>query len=226
MDASIWPFAALRITTPRLELRYPDDDDLVALAHAAAAGIHDAESMPFFVPWTRTESPELERNCLQHGWLRRSSLTRDDWSLPFAVCIDGEPIGVQDVFAKQFAVRRTAETGSWLTQRAQGAGVGTEMRAAALHLVFAGLAADEAHSGSFVDNPASDAVSRHNGYEANGEEILEREGEPARLQHWVLTRAKWAPTGATTSRSRGSTPVCPSSRSAVAPWSTTSWSNW
>ena len=193
MDATIWPFAALRITTPRLELRYPDDDDLVALAHAAAEGIHDAESMPFFVPWTRVESPELERNCLQHGWLRRSSLTRDDWSLPFAVCIDGEPIGVQDVFAKQFPVRRTVETGSWLVQRAQGHGIGTEMRAAVLHLAFAGLDAEEAHSGSFADNPASAAVSRHNGYEPNGEEIREREGEPARLQRWVLTRAKWTP---------------------------------
>ena len=47
MDATIWPFAALRVTTPRLELRYPDDDDLVALAHLAAEGIHDPASMPF-----------------------------------------------------------------------------------------------------------------------------------------------------------------------------------
>jgi RimJ/RimL family protein N-acetyltransferase len=193
MDVTIWPFAALRVTTPRVVLRYPDDDDLVARARLAAEGIHDPAAMPFYVPWTRIESPELERNVLQHGWGRRASLTRDDWSLPFTVCIDDEPIGVQDVFAKQFAVRRTVETGSWLTQRAQGAGVGTEMRAAALHLAFAGLGAEEAHSGSFADNPASAWVSRHNAYEANGEEILEREGEPARMQRWVLTRAKWMP---------------------------------
>ena len=193
MDVALWPFAALRITTPAVELRYPDDDDLVALGRAAAEGIHDAERMPFFVPWTRVESPDLERNTLQHGWGRRASLTRDDWSLPFAVCVDGEPVGVQDVFAKQFAVRRTVETGSWLVQRAQGRGIGTEMRAAVLHLAFAGLGADEAHSGSFIDNPASAAVSRHHGYEANGEEVLEREGAPARLQRWVLTRERWEP---------------------------------
>ena len=53
--------------------------------------------------------------------------------------------------------------------------------------------AEEAHSGSFVDNPASAAVSRHNGYAPNGEEILDREGEPARLQRWVLDRAAWTP---------------------------------
>jgi RimJ/RimL family protein N-acetyltransferase len=193
MDATIWPFAALRIATPRLELRYPDDDDLVALAHLAAEGIHDAERMPFSTPWTRAPSPELERNALQHSWGRRAALARDDWSLPFVVRVAGETLGVQDVSAKQFAVRRTVETGSWLVQRAQGRGIGTEMRAAVLHFAFAGLGAEEALSGSFADNPASAAVSRHHGYEANGEEIFDREGEPARMQRWVLTRAKWTP---------------------------------
>ena len=90
-------------------------------------------------------------------------------------------------------MRRTVETGSWLAQPEHGRGIGTEMRAAVLHLAFAGLGAEEAHSGSFADNPSSAAVSRHNGYEANGEEILAREGEAARMQRWVLTRAKWTP---------------------------------
>jgi len=193
MDATIWPFAALRVRTPALELRYPDDDDLCALARLAAGGIHDPDAMPFFEPWTQLESPELERGVLQHGWKRRSTLSRDDWSFPFVVCEAGRPVGVQDIFATQFAVRRTVETGSWLAQPEHGRGIGTEMRAAVLHLAFAGLGAEEAHSGSFADNPASAAVSRHNGYEANGEEILAREGEAARMQRWVLTRAKWTP---------------------------------
>ena len=197
MDATIWPFAALRITTPVLELRYPDDDDLCALAHLAAAGIHDPAAMPFYVPWTRADAPELKRGLLQFGWRRRASLAPDDWSLPFVVCVDGEPVGVQDVFARQFAARRVVETGSWLGRRAQGRGIGTEMRAAVLHLAFDGLGADEAVSGSFTDNPASAAVSRHNGYVGNGEEVVDREGEAARLQHWVLTRAAW------TARRRG-----------------------
>ena len=193
MDATIWPFAALRIRTPTLELRYPDDDDLVALAHLAAEGIHDPATMPFFVPWSRAESPDLERSVVQFAWERRASLTRHDWSLPFVVCEAGEPVGVQDVYAKQFSVRRTVETGSWLGLRAHGRGIGTEMRAAVLHLAFAALDAEEAHSGSFADNPASAAVSRHHGYAPNGEENLEREGERARVQRWLLTRTDWLP---------------------------------
>jgi RimJ/RimL family protein N-acetyltransferase len=193
MDATIWPFAALRILTPTLELRYPDDDDLCTLGRLASQGIHDPSTMPFNVPWTRAESPVLERNLLQHAWGRQASLTRDDWGLPLVVCAGGEPIGVQDVFAQQFAVRRTVETGSWLVRRAHNQGIGTEMRAAVLHFAFAGLGAAEAHSGSFSDNPASAAVSRHHGYEANGEEIREREGEAARIQRWVLTRTNWTP---------------------------------
>jgi RimJ/RimL family protein N-acetyltransferase len=193
MDATIWPFAALRISTPTLELRYPDDDDLCALARLAAEGIHDPATMPFSVPWTRAESPELERGTLQHHWMVRAGLTRDDWRLPCAVSHDGELVGVQAIGAKKFAVCRTVDTGSWLVGRAQGRGIGTEMRAAILHFAFAGLGAEEALSGSFVDNPASAAVSRHHGYEPNGEEIVDREGEPARMQRWVLRRARWTP---------------------------------
>src|SRR3954466_5212548 len=148
MDATIWPFAALRVATPRLELRYPDDHDLVALARLAVEGIHDPASMPFTTPWTRAESPELERNALQHSWGRRASLTRDDWSLPFAVSTDGQLVGVQDVLAKHFAVRRTVETGSWLVRRAHGRGIGTEMRATIMRFAFAALGAEETLSGS------------------------------------------------------------------------------
>ena len=111
---------------------------------------------------------------------------------PFAVSDEGRIVGIQTIEAKQFAVRRTVETGSWLGRREQGRGIGTEMRAAVLHFAFAGLGATEALSGSFSDNPASAAVSRRNGYAANGEEICAREGEPARMQRWVLTRARWS----------------------------------
>ncbi len=51
-DTHPWPLYGLRITTPRLELRVPDDEDAVALFEAARAGIHPAGEMPFGVPWT------------------------------------------------------------------------------------------------------------------------------------------------------------------------------
>jgi RimJ/RimL family protein N-acetyltransferase len=51
-------------------------------------------------------------------------------------------------------------TFSWLGPGYRGRGIGTEMRAAALHLAFAGLAAREATSEAFADNSASNRVSQ------------------------------------------------------------------
>ncbi len=124
-------------------------------------------------------------------WSRRASLSPGDWGLPFVVMDDAEPVGVQLLFAVQFPVTRSVETGSWLVQRAQGRGLGKEMRAAVLHFAFEGLDAVEAYSASFEDNPASQAVSRGNGYEANGTVLCAREGRPARNLKWILTRDRW-----------------------------------
>jgi RimJ/RimL family protein N-acetyltransferase len=191
MPNEYWPFFDIRISTPRIELRYPNDDDLLAIARLAAEGIHDPAVMPFYVPWTRAQSPELERGVLQYLWSARAALTSESWSLPFVVCEDSQPIGIQDLSAKTFATTRSVESGSWLGQRAQGRGIGKEMRAAILHLAFDGLGAFEAHSASFADNPASQAVSRANGYEPNGSARFDREGTPVRTMKWLLTRERW-----------------------------------
>jgi RimJ/RimL family protein N-acetyltransferase len=186
-----WPFFSLRITTPRLVLRYPNDDDLFALAAVLSDGIHDPDHMPFTDPWTRVESPELERNALRHWWGLRAALTPEQWHLPMAVFDDDEPVGVQGMGAKDFAVTRAVTTGSWLVQRAQGRGVGREMRAAVLHLAFEGLGAVEAYTDAFEDNPASLGVTRALGYEENGTLLRAREGEPARALEYVMTRSRW-----------------------------------
>ncbi len=63
-----WPLFGLRLTTPRLELRLPDLDEMARLADVAAAGVHDPAVQPFAVPWT-DESPEkAARNVLQWMW--------------------------------------------------------------------------------------------------------------------------------------------------------------
>jgi RimJ/RimL family protein N-acetyltransferase len=186
-----WPLFDLRIVTPRLELRYPTDDVLFALAGILAEGIHDPATMPFSEPWTRASSPELERNALRFWWSRRASLVPDDWALSFAVFEHGSVVGVQDVFAKRFATTRTVTTGSWLVQRAHGQGIGKEMRAAVLHLAFAGLGAVEAHTDAFADNPASLGVTRALGYEPNGTHLDDREGASVRVLDFMLTRSKW-----------------------------------
>jgi hypothetical protein len=99
MDCAHWPLFGLRLRTARLELRPPDDDDLCALADAAAAGIHDQSTMPFNVPWSLQPPGVLERGVLQHGWKVRAGWSVDAWDLPLAVLADGVVVGTQDVFA-------------------------------------------------------------------------------------------------------------------------------
>jgi RimJ/RimL family protein N-acetyltransferase len=186
-----WPLFGLKVRTPRLEIRLPTDDDLVQLLEVARSGIHDPGYMPFTVPWTDAASPELERSSLKWWWSQRAGWSAEKWSYTGAVFVDGAPVGVQDMNAEHFAELRSVTTGSWLGQRFQGAGLGKEMRAAILHLAFAGLGAEEAHSAAWADNAASIGVSRSLGYRENGETRLLRRGDPARELSFRLTRADW-----------------------------------
>ena len=186
-----WPLFNLVVRTPRLELRLPRDDELASLATLAAAGIHDPDAMPFAVPWTDAPSPELERQALQWWWRQRAEWRPDNWMFTGAVVVDGEMVGVQDVNAQDFAVRRSVITGSWLGRAHQGKGIGVEMRAAALHLAFAGLDALEAHSGAWHDNTRSLGVSRRLGYRENGTDIRLRRRAADRHVNLVITREDW-----------------------------------
>jgi RimJ/RimL family protein N-acetyltransferase len=188
-----WPFFGLRITTPRLELRMPDDEDLAALFEAARAGIHAADAMPFGVPWTDgLQEPDAATRFLAHHWTARGALSPASWTLQFAVIADGRIVGNQELAADDFAGSRSVRSGSWLTLDAQGRGIGTEMRAAVLHLGFAGLGALEARTSAWVDNVASQRVSRRIGYEPDGEQLLARRGEPTRHLSFRLTRETWS----------------------------------
>ena len=65
------------------------------------------------------------------------------------------------------------------------------MRAAVLHLAFAGLAALEAQTSAWIDNEASQRVSLRLGYRQEGEELLARRGVPTRHLHFRLPREAW-----------------------------------
>lgn len=65
------------------------------------------------------------------------------------------------------------------------------MRAAALHLAFAGLGARHAVSGAYVDNAASLGVSRKLGYRDDGVELHAVRGAAATLQRLRLSAADW-----------------------------------
>ncbi|MFD4191111.1 GNAT family N-acetyltransferase [Amycolatopsis thermoflava] len=168
MLADHFPLLALRVRTPRLELRLPAPEELAALAELAAEGVHAPDSMPSLVPWTDQEPALVARSLVQFHWLRLGRWSPDDWGLDLVVFRDGEVVGQQSMSAKQFAIIREVHTGSWVGRRHQGQGIGTEMRRAVLHLAFAGLGAEEAASGAFEDNAASLAVSRKLGYRPDG----------------------------------------------------------
>lgn len=186
-----WPLFGLRIRTPRLELRPPDDADLAGIVELVEGGIHPPEEMPFSEPWTELDPPELQRSSLQYHWRLRAEWTAQNWHLPFGVWENGRLVGQQDLEARHFAVRRTVDTGSWVGMAHQGRGVGKEMRAAVLHLAFAGLGAERAETEAFVDNPASIAVTRSLGYEPNGDGIHDRKGRPATMVRYSLSRERW-----------------------------------
>jgi RimJ/RimL family protein N-acetyltransferase len=186
-----WPLFDLVVRTPRLELRPPDDELALALGELATKGIHDPATMPFGVPWTDAPDEEMVRNSLQHFWANRASWKPTDWQCPMAIVVDGEIAGVQAIFAKDFPTLRAFESGSWLGQTFQGRGIGKEMRAAILHLGFAGLGGHIAITGAWPDNERSLGVTRALGYEPNGANPMVRRDKADRMLRFTMTREQW-----------------------------------
>jgi RimJ/RimL family protein N-acetyltransferase len=190
LDA-LWPLYALRLRSERLVLRLPADEDMIELVALAKAGIHPPDEMPFGIAWSTAPSPEFERGFLQHHWGLRAHWSPDDWHLNLMIELDGRPIGAQSLYATRFATMRTVATGSWLGLGFQGRGYGREMRAAVLGFAFDGLGADMALTEAFLDNAASNGVSRSLGYEENGRGSLAPEGVPRETQRFRMTAEGW-----------------------------------
>jgi RimJ/RimL family protein N-acetyltransferase len=194
MDARLqtaWPLFGLRLRCERLVLHLPTDDDLVELMTLARSGIHPPGEMPFDVAWSTAPSPAFERGFVQHHWLQRATWTPDDWSLNLLVEHEGDVIGSQSIRGERFAVMRTVDTGSWLGRDFQGRGFGKEMRAAVLGFAFDGLGAQVAETSAFLDNAASNGVSRALGYEENGFGSLAPEGVARVTQKFRMTAEGW-----------------------------------
>jgi len=190
--AHTYPPLDVEVRTPRLTLAGATDELLERLVPVVRAGIADTTPLPFDDPISfYADSPEREWRWLRSIWAGRARVTPDSWRLYFAVLVDGEPVGMQDLIGTDFTRFGTVTSFSWLAPDRRGQGIGTEMRAAILHLAFAGLGAREAGSDAFVDNEASNRVSRGLGYEPNGTDWDTRRGEPAQIQRWRLTRDAW-----------------------------------
>jgi RimJ/RimL family protein N-acetyltransferase len=192
MATKHWPLFDLRLTSERLVLRPLADDDFDALIDAIDAGIHDPDQSPFLFQWADEEPVQRARNALQYWWGRRANWMPTDWALGFGVWLEGRLVGVQEMEAKQFPVLREVSTGSWLTQSVQGQGIGKEMRAAVLSFAFGSLGAEFARTAAFVDNAASQGVTRHIGYRENGRGRNVNRGEAAEMIRFVISGAEFA----------------------------------
>jgi len=191
MLADHLPVFNIRLRTERLELRLPDLDDLAELADRAAEGVHDPSFQPFKNAWTEAERRERGRTALLWNLRLLAGLDPDRWSLPFVAVHDGRVIGKQDLAAKQYNLTREATTASWLGQSHHGRGLGTEMRAAVLALLFDGLDAEWALSDSLDGNGPSEGVSRKLGYKADGIDHQVYKDRRVTSRRWRLTRADW-----------------------------------
>jgi RimJ/RimL family protein N-acetyltransferase len=186
------PLYGLRLRTDRLELRWPDEEELIELAQLAQTGVHDPDEMPFVVPWTDgIGAPGFVQRFVQFHLGKRRDWAPEHWSLELAVWCADEPIGVQSMESKAFDETRVVKTGSWLAQRFHGQGFGTEMRAAVLELAFHGLGAHAALSSVLDGAEASLHVSQKLGYVDDGEEWVQVRGQPRRDRRLRLTRDAW-----------------------------------
>jgi RimJ/RimL family protein N-acetyltransferase len=189
--AGLWPLFGLLIETPRLQLRLPREDELPVLARAAR-DIAGPDGPRLQMPWMYGGSPGMERQLLQRHWRALAHWEPAGWHLPLAVFLGAEPIGMQDLWAQEFARRRSAGTGSWITRARQGRGYGTEARAAILDLAFGHLGAAEALTEYIEGNHASERVSRKLGYVPNGQRTVHRDDTGRVAEYQLrLDRPAW-----------------------------------
>ncbi|HEX6525719.1 MAG TPA: GNAT family protein [Streptosporangiaceae bacterium] len=189
--AELWPVFGLLIQTPRLRLRLPREDDLCELARSARIIAGPGEPQ-LHLPWMYQPSPDMERQFLQRYWRALAHWKPESWHLPLAIYLDGQPIGIQDMWASDFARLRSVGTGSWVTRSEQGHGYGTEARLAVLELAFGHLGAQEACTEYLDGNHASEKVSRKLGYTGNGQHLVYRDDTGRTTEYRLrLDRRTW-----------------------------------
>ncbi len=192
MENPNWPLWNVTIHTPRLKMRIVREQDALALVELAGKGIHDPADMPFEDPWTDLPSPEFEQSMLQFFWRCAANLSAQSWRLPFAVYRGSDIVGLQDVAADDFGVRRCVITGSWLGKSYQGMGFGKEMRAGVLNFAFESLGAERAETCAFEENHASIGINRSLGYQPNGEAVTRRRDTAARDLKYSMNASGWS----------------------------------
>lgn len=193
-DRRPWPLFDLRVETPRLVLRYADDGDLETLARFRADLVLRPGEEPFDGDSSfYSHNPDTAgRKAMTGEWGARAKTSPDWWHLSFAVVVEDELVGQQNITGADFKNLRTVNSFSFLARAHQGRGLGKEMRSAVLHLAFVGLGALRAESDAFHDNLASIGVSRSLGYRDNGTMLAPRPSGAAEMLRFLMKREQWA----------------------------------
>lgn len=194
---TLYPPLALNITSPSMTLRMLRDADLPEFAALLRRPIFDDPHADHVFPWYRKDPDMREREALQYQWSLRAGVRPEKWEMSFGVFVGGELVGMQDIRAEDLAVRRTVESGSWLTADAHGRGLGSHMRRMAVVFAFDYLGAARAQSGAYLGNDSSARVSRSCGYRENGTTVHVEDGVRLVAQQYLVTPETFVRKGVT-----------------------------
>jgi RimJ/RimL family protein N-acetyltransferase len=163
------PLYRLIMKTPRIELRLPTEQEIHTLGSVVSRGIGRPGEPMYHEAWLYESSPKVEQKLMEHVEKNLAEWTPENWTLGLVAFVNGQPIGMQHIFSKNFGKTRCFGSGAWLGLDYQGKGFGTEMGRAILKLGFDGLGAREAYIGAWADNAASIRVMEKLGYIPNGQ---------------------------------------------------------
>ena len=199
MTHPVWPLFDLRVRTPRLELRYIDDELATELALLAAEGY----PRPSHHAVRTSRGPmssrrELERNTMQFYWRCRAETSPKSWSINLATIVDGKRRW--DDGADGPRLPDAAPVRNRVVARPRVPGPGHRQRDASriaatrLHRLRCGIAT----TGAWHDNGPSLGVTRSLGYAENGHKRMMRRDsrrravavrdEPSRLRRASAAR--------------------------------------
>ncbi len=148
---TVWPLIGLRVEAPdEVVLEYPDEALLAELSAVLREDVHPAGERPFLTPWSAAPPAERARAGIAFHWKYRGQWHPDDWTCSFVVRVRGEVVGAQKIMAQSFAITGEVSSGSWLTRRVHGRGIGTRMREAMLAFVFEHLGARGARTSAWT----------------------------------------------------------------------------
>lgn len=183
----------LRIELENAILRLPTDGELEVLGARAVGRLLTQEQRLWLGEWAVLPSPDFQRNLLQYHWQQRGVLGPEAWNLQLGVFpLEEEyPVGIIGLSSRQFALKRSVSTGSWLIPEWRGMGLGTAMRRGVLALAFEHLGATEARSGAHPSNHASMSVSLRLGYQPDGVERSVLHGQLFEMRRLRLLRQDW-----------------------------------